>query len=198
MSYDLNKKRIFKVIGIDLFLLAIIGLIDYLIIISTNLEKVELTAQLLMLGIPIIILFTGILGILAVIYLNIRILTYKNKDILTVTDKSITYNTYIFKNIVIRKEDIDRMYCTFHNDEYLIRNKYIAVVTKEPIEQLRNKKGSIFRIKSFEHCLYINVSELNQNPEKIAFEIENKLGIPIKKKEKNLYFGKNIYIVDKL
>lgn len=201
MSYGLNKKRVLKIISINFSFLLLLILINFVFVNSSDIEKLRMTAGLMAIGIPIFIIFTGSLGVISVLFLNLRILFYKNKNILTINNNSIIYDSFMCKKIVIQKENIDRIYTTFHNDDYMIRNKYIVIVARQPIEQLKKDKLNIlkiFRIKSDKNLLYINVSELKECSEKIATDIERTLSIPIKKKSKDLYFGKDIFLGDKL
>lgn len=192
MSYGLNKKRVLKIITINFSFFLLLILINFVFVNSSDIEKLRMTAGLMAIGIPIFIIFTGSLGVILVLFLNLRILFYKNKNILTINNNSIIYDSYMSKKIVIQKENIDRIYTAFHNDDYMIRNKYIVIVARQPIEQLKKDKFNIFkifRIKSDKNFLYINVSELKECSEKIASDIERTLSIPIKKKSKDLYFG---------
>ncbi len=198
MKYNLNTKRVFKVIGVQLIFIILLILTILMYLDSTNTEKVKTIALLLLIDIPAYVLFTGGLGLLIVIYLNIRILLYNKKEILTVTNDSIIYDSFMNGKITINKENIIKIYPTIHRDDYIIRNKYLGIVTNQEINQRHRNLLKIFRIRNDQKLIYINLSELDSDPEKIAFNIENTLNIPINKKEKNSYFGKNIYPIDKL
>ena len=198
MKYNLNTKRVCKVIGIEFIFIILLILVFLMYLDSPNTEKVKTIAQLLLLNIPIFIFFNGGLGFLIIIYLNIRILLYNKKDLLTITNNSIIYDSFIKGKITIKKEDILKIYPTIHNDDLLIRNKYLGIATNKEIEQKHRNLLEMCRIKNGKKLIYINLSELNADPEKIALDIENTLNIPISKKTKNSYFGKNIFPIDKL
>lgn len=203
MSYDLNKKRAIGAILMDIAVVSFLLLIYFLYAGLTDFEKLKMTAQLIIrdLPIPIFILIGGFGVLFTAVNLNIRTLIYKSKKILVINEDSLIYDTFLYKKIEIKKKDIERIYTTTYNDGLLIGGRYIAILTKEPIHELKNRKSRLiemFRAKSFGHCLYINASELNQNPEKIALEIEKRLAIPIKKKKNDLYFeGKGFMEVSK-
>ena len=198
MSYNLNIKRVFKVIGIQVLFIILLILVILMFLNSTGTEKIESIAQLLLLNIPLFVIFSGGFGVLLIIYLNMRILFYKQKDLLIITNEEIIYDNYINGKIIIKKEDILKIYPTFHSDDLLIRNKYLGIITNKEIKQRNRKLLKIFRINNNKKLIYINLSELNADPEKIASDIENTLNIPINKKGKNSYFGKNIFPIDKL
>lgn len=198
MNYKLNTKRVFKVIGIQVLFIILLVVVMIIFLNSSDTEKLETIAQLLLLDIPIFVLFSGGFGILLIIYLNIRILLYNKKDLLTITNNSIIYDSFIKGKITIKKEDIIKIYPTIHNDDLLIRNKYLGIATNKEIEQKHRNLLEMCRIKNGKKLIYINLSELNADPEKIALDIENTLNIPISKKTKNSYFGKNIFPIDKL
>ena len=198
MNYKLNTKRVFKVIGIQVLFIILLVVVMIIFLNSSDTEKLETIAQLLLLDIPIFVLFSGGFGILLIIYLNIRILLYNKKDLFTITNNSIIYDSFIKGKITIKKEDIIKIYPTIHNDDLLIRNKYLGIATNKEIEQKHRNLLEMCRIKNGKKLIYINLSELNADPEKIALDIENTLNIPISKKTKNSYFGKNIFPIDKL
>ena len=198
MNYNLNTKRVFKVIGIQVLLLIFIIFIIFIFVNSTDMEKLKISAQLLVLDIPIFVIFNGGLIILLIIYLNIRILLYKKKDLLTITSNSIIYDNFLNGKITIKKEDIIKIYPTIHRDDVFIRNKYLRIVTNKEFEQKHRDLLAICRISNGKKRIYINLSELNADPEQIALNIESTLNIPINKKTKNSYFGKNIFPIDKL
>lgn len=201
MNFELNIKRILKVILIDtvIFLVILAMILAYFN--ALFVDQLRFSAMfLLSAGIPFLFICGGAIGILLCIFLNIRNLIYNKKNALVVNEDKIIYNTYNAKQITIEKENIERMYTTFHNDDYLIRNKYIGIQMKKELPSVKNRFNilSIFRAVNTPYLIYINISELKGNPEEIALSIENILNIQIKKKEKNMFWGKNIFLGDKL
>lgn len=189
MQYYLNKKQILKIMAIHFGFLVFLLIIDSLFFIQSDLTKTKLVLSLLRVGIPFFILFTAIIGLFQVLYLNIRILLYKT-TCLNITSDYLIYDSYLMGKIKITRQNIERIYTTNGRDYFLTNSKYLAVVTKEPIKYPKQKKDSYLRKNSYERLFYINVSELNENCEKIAYEVEEILNIPIKKKPNNLYFSK--------
>ncbi|GEM_PF-5236113 len=190
MSYKLNKKRLIKTLYIIFAFLLVILIVLFMFFNDSTIEKIKITGMLMTYGIPIFIFVTGVIGISLTAYLNIRTLIYQNS--LTVTNDSIVYDSYVNKKVKINKEDIEKIYVLLHNDDYLIKNKYVAITTKNPIQYSEKRStflSSLLRKESNDRHLYINVSELDEDPEKIAFEIESKLAISIKKKGKEKYFN---------
>jgi len=193
MTFDLNIKRIINVIIINLIFLIILLFITFYSLGLSELEQLKnISTILITIGCSGLIFCGGTVGVLLVLYMNVKIIFYNRKNILTVTEKEIIYDTYNAKKVRISKDNINRIYTTLHTDDYLISNKYVVIVTKEPIKynQKIDNILSLFRLANLKYSLYINISELSEEPEKIVQAIEQKTGIEIKKKTKTTYFKK--------
>lgn len=106
-KYDLNIKRVVVVL---LLSAVVIWLAVYMCFFSTMEEKIDITVTLsTVIGNPFVIYIGGIVMFLVSIYM-IKLLLYKRKDILIISDDKINYSNPIYGDIEIQKSFIDDIY----------------------------------------------------------------------------------------
>ncbi len=190
ITFDLNKKHIYRILFYDFLFLILLIFLNLSWFFSERGFDSSYNV-LIVIGLPIFAFFSGIFTISLDIYLNFKVLFFIQKKVLEVSDERIKYYSYFDKRIIVKKENIEKIYATNCHDGIFGSNKYIGIVTKKPIDKIKNKKLKLihsFRTENLLNTLYINISELEGNPEYIVSEIENTLSIPIKKKNNNHFF----------
>lgn len=169
--YNLNKTKIYKNIGLHALGIILILSVCYMIVISNDIEKLKIEGTLLMFfGISSIMFIPFLMGQIIGIIFEIKNF-FHQRGILRISEYEIQYSPYYIEKIIIKKNNINRI--------YISKNNYIAVQLKEGIDIKTSRWSNIFRKSQLSHCIYICIDELNCPIEKIALDLKKILGVNI-------------------
>lgn len=181
LVYDLNDKFIKSNIIMLTIAIFIVGGVIFGIYCLSFPEYLRVVGITLVVA-PCSFLLGGIGCIISIIN-NIRLLKYKKKELLIVTEDKIQYDAYLNENIIIEKDNIKKInLATFYNDFNHMVFLRVQLNDKLLIKATQ-RKGSLFyfnRTISEPKDIYINIVELKGDYVEIVKNISQILNIEIK------------------